>query len=143
MGLTRERWCCARGWLSRLDMKTCQTSIKTDILLLCLGSPHLGYQKHEASHVVHYRTEEKGVVKRTNTSLSNTYHMKLRKLSQHPIGQNILFIYPQFRIEFVQPPRFLNSEGSETITLDRFPSSLLNIFQTFNSQLCIPSRSPR
>ena len=32
MGLTRERWCCTRGWMSRLDMNTCQTSIKTDIL---------------------------------------------------------------------------------------------------------------
>ena len=33
MGLTRERWCCTRGLVSRLDMNTCQTSIKTDILL--------------------------------------------------------------------------------------------------------------
>ena len=33
MGLTRERWCCTRGFVSRLDMNTCQMSIKTDILL--------------------------------------------------------------------------------------------------------------
>ena len=33
MGLARERWCCTRGLLSGLDMNTCQTSIKTDILL--------------------------------------------------------------------------------------------------------------
>ena len=33
MGLTRERWCCTMGLVSRLDMSTCQTSIKTDILL--------------------------------------------------------------------------------------------------------------
>ena len=33
MGLTRERWCCTMGLVSRLDMNTCQTSIKTDILL--------------------------------------------------------------------------------------------------------------
>ena len=33
MGLKRERWCCTRGLVSRLDMNTCQTSIKTDILL--------------------------------------------------------------------------------------------------------------
>ena len=32
MGLTRERWCCTGRWLSGLDMNTCQTSIKTDIL---------------------------------------------------------------------------------------------------------------
>ena len=33
MGLTRERWCCTRGLVSRLDTNTCQTSIKTDIFL--------------------------------------------------------------------------------------------------------------
>ena len=33
MGLTRERWSCAGFWWNRLDMNTCQTSIKTDILL--------------------------------------------------------------------------------------------------------------
>ena len=33
MGLTRERWCCTMGLVSRLDMNTRQTSIKTDILL--------------------------------------------------------------------------------------------------------------
>ena len=32
MGLTRERWCCTMGLVSGLDMNTCQTSIKTDIL---------------------------------------------------------------------------------------------------------------
>ena len=32
-GLTREWWCCTVGLVSRLDMNTCQTSIKTDILL--------------------------------------------------------------------------------------------------------------
>ena len=31
-GLTRERWCCAGCWYSRLDICV-QTSIKTDILL--------------------------------------------------------------------------------------------------------------
>ena len=33
-GLTREWWCCTVGLVSRLDMSTCQTSIKTDILLV-------------------------------------------------------------------------------------------------------------
>ena len=32
-GLTRERWCCTMGLMSRLDMNTCLTNIKTDILL--------------------------------------------------------------------------------------------------------------
>ena len=30
-GLTRERWCCTMGLMSRLDMNTCLTNIKTDI----------------------------------------------------------------------------------------------------------------
>ena len=33
MGLTRERWCCTRDLVSRLDMNTCQTSTKSDILI--------------------------------------------------------------------------------------------------------------
>ena len=33
MRLTRERRCCTRDLVGRLDMDTCQTSIKTDILL--------------------------------------------------------------------------------------------------------------
>ena len=58
----------------------------------------------------------RGVVKRTNTGLPNTYHtMKLRKQSEHPIGQNSLLIYPHFGIEPVQPPRGLNSDDSETV----------------------------
>ena len=40
-GLTRERWCCTVRWLSSLDMNTCQTSIKPDILLYCCRR-HLG-----------------------------------------------------------------------------------------------------
>ena len=33
MGLTREKWCCTRDLVGRLDMDTSQASIKTDILL--------------------------------------------------------------------------------------------------------------
>ena len=73
MGLTRERWCCARRWLSRLDMNTCQTSIKTSIFP-CLGSPHLGYQRHETPQWLTYRTNQRGKLKQTNTALPNTYH---------------------------------------------------------------------
>ena len=34
MGLTRERWCFTRDLVSRLDMNTCQTSIKIDVFFL-------------------------------------------------------------------------------------------------------------
>ena len=47
----------------------------------------------------------------------------------HPIGQNSLLVYPHFGIDFVQPPRFLNSEDSEIVELDHLSSSLLNITQ--------------
>ena len=40
MDLTREKWCCARGWLSRLDVNTCQTSVKTSVLLMNLNLHH-------------------------------------------------------------------------------------------------------
>ena len=60
MGLTRERWYCARGWLSRLDMNTCQTIIKNSILLMYIG-PHPGYQTHETpQQVVPNRTNQRG-----------------------------------------------------------------------------------
>ena len=52
MGLTRERWCCAGGWLSKLDMNTCQTDIKTGILLMYLGNLDPGYQRNNTPRVV-------------------------------------------------------------------------------------------
>ena len=45
MGLTRERWCCAGIKLSRLDMDTSKTSIKTDILIIVLLKPASWYYK--------------------------------------------------------------------------------------------------
>ena len=49
-------------------------------------------------------------------------------------SQNSLLIYPHFGIESFQPPRLLNSEEAENVTLDRFLSSLLNIVQTSDGQ---------
>ena len=39
--------------MNRLDMNTCQTSIKTDILMQYFGNPHTGYQVLEITTVVH------------------------------------------------------------------------------------------
>ena len=73
---------------------------KNSILLMYLRNPHPGYQRNETPQWFHYRTGQKGVVKRTNTGLPNTYHItKLWKLSQHPIGHNSLIIYPPFGIK--------------------------------------------
>ena len=62
MGLTRESsevvMCYYRGWLSRLEMITCHTSIKTSILLMYFGNPYPEYQIHErTTTVVHNRTK--------------------------------------------------------------------------------------
>ena len=52
MGLKRKRWCCAGGWLSRLDMNTCrQTSINSIQLLMYLGNPNPGYQRNETPNI--------------------------------------------------------------------------------------------
>ena len=57
MGFTWERWCGARSWLSKSDMNTYQTSIKTSILLIYLGPPHWRrYETPQGSQ----RTNQKG-----------------------------------------------------------------------------------
>ena len=50
-------------------------------------------------------------VQRTNTYLPNTYRRS-----------STATIYPHFGIDFLQPPRFLNSKDSETVRLDHFQS---------------------
>ena len=47
----------------------------------------------------------------------------------HTIDQNSLLVNLHFGIDFVQPPRFLNTDHSEIVKLDNFPSFLLNIIQ--------------
>ena len=47
----------------------------------------------------------------------------------HSIGQNVLLIYPPFGIDFLQPPRFLNSEDLETVKLDYFQMVNVQYFQ--------------
>ena len=66
IGLTGETWYCAGGWLSRLDMNTCQTGITTSILLMYLSNTHPGYQRNETPQWFLYRTKHRGIVKRTN-----------------------------------------------------------------------------
>ena len=57
-------------------MNTCQTSVKTSILLIHLGNLHPGCIKGTRHHtvvVVPTEVNKKRVVKRTNTGLLNTY----------------------------------------------------------------------
>ena len=46
-------------------MNTCQTSMKTSILMMYLG-PHQGCQRNETPQVVHNRSKLREEVKRTN-----------------------------------------------------------------------------
>ena len=66
------------------------------------------------------------------------YRRSTTETIMHPIGQNILLIYPHFGIAFIQPPQFVNSEDSETVKLDHFLYSLRNIIQTPTGK-CISS----
>ena len=67
MGLILKRWHCAGGWLSRLDMNTCQTSIKpvcyrfTSVILI-LGTK--GTVHHNSGSAT--ELNEGAKVKRTN-----------------------------------------------------------------------------
>ena len=57
------------GLMSRLDMSTCQTSIKTDMLLECCHSPHLGSIGPTQDHHImspNYQTEQEGALVKHN-----------------------------------------------------------------------------
>ena len=80
-------------------MTTCQTSIKIYIQYYCnfTSVPILNtiYIRHHNGLPTELNKREK--VKQTNTGISKTYRRsKLLKLSQHPIGQNSLLVYPHF-----------------------------------------------
>ena len=47
-------------------------------------------------------TDQGWRVKRTNTDLRNTCRRLTTETSMHPIGQNILLVYPHFGIDFLQ-----------------------------------------
>ena len=68
--------------MSRLDINACQTSIKISVLLIYFGNPHPGYQRHKTPHltvVVPTELNKRGVVKRTNSGLQNTYQVSYNK----------------------------------------------------------------
>ena len=68
VGLTRERWCCAGRWLSRLDMNTCQMSIKHRYKLRCWSPHHLTNNMRtslefgdETNTIVHDRADKQRI----------------------------------------------------------------------------------
>ena len=105
-------------------------SLQKPIYFYCVTVAHiLSLQdKHEITILLPSEIIKRWEVKRTNTDLPNTYHRSTTDTIMHTFGHNILkIIYPHFGIDFLQPPRFLNSEDSETIKLDHFL-----FFQTVN-----------
>ena len=95
-------------------------------------APILGLSgKHETTTVGSHTELVKGAqVKLTNTDLPNMYRRSTTETIMYHTGQNILLLYPYFGIAFLQPPQSLNSEDSETVKFDHFPSSLRKIIQT-------------
>ena len=55
----------------------------------------------------------------TNTNLPNMYRRSTTEPIMHPMGQNILLIYPHFGISLFQPTQSLNSEDLEIVKLVR------------------------
>ena len=91
MGLTRERWCCAGRWLSRLDMNTCQTSITYQYIIIVLWySPSSVPNILEITTVVPSELLKGAPVKLANTDLPNMYRRSTTETIMHPIGQNNL-----------------------------------------------------
>ena len=79
-------------------MNTCQTSIKPVYYYSVAEAHILGLpDKHEITTVVPSELTKRVKVKRTDAGLPKMYRRpKLLKLSQHPLGQNSLLIYPHF-----------------------------------------------
>ena len=98
MGLTRERWCCVGCWLSKLDINTCQASIKTDILIIVSLKPACWVnQTIRDHHNGSLRTDQSGEgQKLTNNDLKNMRRRSTTETIMYPIGQNHLLIYPHF-----------------------------------------------
>ena len=67
------------------------------IVIVCC-SPHLGSTRQTREHHI--------------LGLQDKHKIK------HSIGQYSLLVFPHFEIDFVQPPRFLNSEHSQIAKLD-------------------------
>ena len=90
MGLTRERWCRTSGQMSRLDMNTCQTSIKTDILFSAAVTHIPGLSRQtQYHHISSHRTELREVSSDRTKYLPNTYSRSTAETTMNPIGQNI------------------------------------------------------
>ena len=112
-------------------MNTCQTSMKTGILLLYLH-PHHGEGKRHHSGSQRKKLNG-GKVRRTNGP-PNTYHDDTTETIIASYWSAQFTNLSAFRSQIPSASSILKFGHSENVTLDRFLFSLLNIIQTSNCQ---------
>ena len=141
MGLTRVRWCCAGYW-SRLDMNTCQTSIKDRYIIIVLlkptswvlpdntRSPHGSQETDQGEQVYRINTDLPNMYRNYHVSYSPEYYTNLSAFRNCLLSTSLI---PKF-IRFVNRQTYIIS--------DHFLSSLRDIIQTSNIKICfIATRS--
>ena len=94
--------------MNRLDMNTCQTSIKTDVLLLVIAEePILVLQTIREHHSGSYRTDLSGEGQTDKTKdLPNTYSRSTAETIMNPIGHNAPVICLHFETKPNNPASF-------------------------------------
>ena len=129
-GLTREWWCCTVGLVNRLDMSTCQTSIKTDILLVHCWRPLLGTTdntRHLESKIPNWT---RGCSGQTQLRIyQNTHRRSTAETAVNPIGQAFPVIHMHLVGISEQHPQLLNVGTFRTSSDKRFDHFL---FSTWN-----------
>ena len=88
------------------------------IIVVLLKPPSWVYQTNTTSpHLVPSELIKGAKVKRANTGLPNTYRRSTTETIMHPIGQNILLIYPHFGIDFLHLTLSLPSRFAPSVRL--------------------------
>ena len=73
-----------------------------NIVIVPWQSPSWVNQTNTRSRYGSHRTDQGVQANLTNTNLPNIYRRSTAETIMHPIGQNILLIYPHFGIDFLQ-----------------------------------------
>ena len=82
-------------------MNTCQTSVKDRYIIVALLTPTPWVLPDNTRSPQGSHRADKGVqANLTNTDLPKMYIRSTAETIMHPIGQNILLIYPRFGIVF-------------------------------------------
>ena len=106
-GLTRERWCCTMGLMSRLDMNTCLTNIKTDILLVHRWWPLLGTTVNTRHLEFKIPNWTRGCSGQTQLRIyQNTHRRSTAETAMNPIGQAFPVIHMHLVVTLINLPSY-------------------------------------